>query len=251
MTPKGGQWPLGSRQFRGILMLLKSQAVPAYLQTTSESLETVEVDDAGVIEGRARITVTVLRQPLPEDSFLDMVMLPAGTFSMGSPHAEGHRDEEPQHIVHIGAFCLSQTTITQKQWKAVMKKLHPCRGKSIEHPVDRVSWNDAQRFCAKVCKLSGQDYRLPSEAEWEYACRAGTITDFAYGNMITTDLANYVGLHTYQDGPVGIYRHGPVPSKSFPPNAFGLFDMHGNLDEWCADTWHEDYVDAQIGRAHV
>ena len=127
-----------------------------------------------------------------------------------------------------------------------MGKLHPCRGRGPDFPVDRVSWFDSQRFCEKLARLTGQPYRLPSEAEWEYACRAGSVTDFAFGEMITTDLANYVGLRAYRDGPIGIYRHGPIPPGSFPPNRFGLFDMHGNLDEWCLDTWHRDYGGAPL-----
>ncbi len=225
-------------------MLFRRRMGTRAVRTEAERLETVEVDDSGQIRARSEVSVYLLRQPLPEGLFLDMVLLPAGTFPMGSPHAQGHRDEEPQHLVHVEAFYLSQTTVTQKQWKAVMRKLHPCRGKGMDFPVDRVSWFDAQRFCARLSRLTGRDYRLPGEAEWEYACRAGTLTDFAYGNMITTDLANYVGLHVYNDGPRGIYRHGPVLPRSFPPNGFGLFDMHGNLDEWCLDRWHEDYVGA-------
>ena len=230
-------------------MLFRSRVVPRVVQTESQTLETVQVDDTGLIKAKSQVSVTLLRQPLPDGSSLDMVLLPAGTFLMGSPHAQGHRDEEPQHLVHVNAFYLSQTTITQRQYKAVMKKLHPCRGKGLDFPVDRVSWFDAQGFCMKLSKCTGRDYRLPAEAEWEYACKAGTFTDFTYGNMITTDLANYVGLHTYRDGPEGIYRHGPIPPRGFPPNKFGLFDMHGNLDEWCLDTWHENYVAAPIDAA--
>lgn len=224
----------------------KPRAGASPIQAETEIFETVEVDDAGSIRSKEQVRIGLFRQALPDGLFLDMALIPAGTFLMGSPHVKGHRDEEPQHFVNVGAFYLSQTTVTQAQWKAVMKRLHPCRGQGPGSPVDRVSWFDAQKFCERLSGLSGRDYRLPSEAEWEYACRAGTSTDFSCGNMITTDLANYVGLHAYQDGPTGIYRHGPIPAKRFPPNRFGLFDMHGNLDEWCADTWHEDYTGAPL-----
>jgi len=230
----------------------KPRTVTTPIQTETVTLETVDVDESGSACTRSQLSVSVFHQPLPDGLTLDMVLVPGGTFCMGSQHAKGHRDEEPQHFVHLRPFFLSQTTVTQRQWKAVMKNLHPCRGKGPDFPADRVSWFAAQRFCQKLTKLTGSDYRLPSEAEWEYACRAGTLSDFAFGNMITTDFANYVGLHSYQGGPKGVYRHGPIEPKSFPPNKLGLFDMHGNLDEWCSDTWHQDYLGAPLdGQAWI
>ena len=193
---------------------------------------------------REEITIRLLQQTLPDDVTLAMVQIPAGNFLMGSPRTQGDPDEQPAHTVRIEGFFMSQITITQRQWKSIMKKLLPCRGKGLDLPVDRVSWLDAQRFCEKLTKTTQRPYRLPSEAEWEYACRAGTLTDFAYGDMITTDLANYVGWHAYKDGPTGEYRHGPIQAGLFAPNRFGLYDMHGNLSEWCADTWHANYVGA-------
>ena len=208
------------------------------------TLETVQVNDAGAIETREQVSVHVLHQQLPDGVIINMVSLPPGTYMMGSAHHKGYRDEEPQHFVRIDGFLISQAAITQRQWKSVMKKLPPCRGKGLDLPVDRVSWFDAQAFCRQLLKITGRRYRLPSEAEWEYACRAGSQADFTYGDMITTDLCNYVGLHTYQNGPQGIYRHGSTPAGTFPPNRFGIYDMHGNLDEWCMDTWHDSYVGA-------
>ncbi|WP_339377660.1 formylglycine-generating enzyme family protein [Merismopedia glauca] len=108
----------------------------------------------------------------------------------------------------------------------------------------RVSWYDAVEFCSRLCKLTNQEYRLPSEAEWEYACRAGTTTPFHFGETITTDLANYDGNYTYGDAPKGKYRKTTTDVGSFPPNLFGLYDMHGLVWEWCADTWHENYKGA-------
>lgn len=208
------------------------------------TLETVQVNDAGVIETREQVSVHVFHQQLPDGVIVNMVSLPPGAFMMGSVHGKGYPDEEPVHFVHIQGFLLSQATITQRQWKSVMNKLPPCRCKGLDLPVDRVSWHDAQAFCRRLSKITGRPYRLPSEAEWEYACRAGSQADFTYGNMITTDLCNYVGLHTYQNGPQGIYRHVSTPAGTFPPNRFGIYDMHGNLDEWCMDTWHDSYVGA-------
>ncbi|NCR11342.1 MAG: formylglycine-generating enzyme family protein, partial [Microcystis aeruginosa LG13-11] len=107
--------------------------------------------------------------------------------------------------------------------------------------VEKVSWYDAVEFCQRLSKATGRDYRLPSEAQWEYACRAGTTTPFYFGETITPDLANYDGNYIYAQGPKGIYRQETTPVGKFPPNAFGLYDMHGNVWEWCADTWHDNY----------
>ena len=120
-----------------------------------------------------------------------------------------------------------------------------------------VNWYDAVEFCARLSNLTGREYRLPSEAEWEYACRAGTTTPFYFGETITTDLANYRGTDFeckgktdsgfYGDAPIGVYRRETTPVGQFSPNAFGLYDMHGNVWEWCADTWHDNYYGASTG----
>ncbi|RKZ74566.1 MAG: hypothetical protein DRR19_30010, partial [Candidatus Parabeggiatoa sp. nov. 1] len=99
-------------------------------------------------------------------------------------------------------------------------------------------------FCERLSEKTGNDYRLPSEAQWEYACRAGTSTPFYFGDTITTDLANYDGDYSYASGPKGVYREQTTDVGSFPPNAFGLYDMHGNVWEWCADPWHDSYQGA-------
>ena len=111
-------------------------------------------------------------------------------------------------------------------------------------PVINVSWNDAQAYCAWLTEQTGRAYRLPSEAQWEYACRAGTTTPFHFGARITTDQANFDGNYTYNGSAKGEYREQTVPVGSFPPNAFGLYDMHGNVWEWCQDAWHGNYKDA-------
>jgi formylglycine-generating enzyme required for sulfatase activity len=110
-----------------------------------------------------------------------------------------------------------------------------------DRPVEQVNWYDAIEFCARLSKLTGREYRLPSEAEWEYACRAGTTTPFYFGETITGELANYRSSETYADEYKGEYRQQTTPVGQFPPNAFGLYDMHGNVWEWCADTWHDNY----------
>jgi eukaryotic-like serine/threonine-protein kinase len=137
---------------------------------------------------------------------------------------------------------MSKYLITQGQWKAIMRRLPPCRFKGGPLPVERVSWRDARLFCDRLAKKTGRNYQLPSETQWEYACRAGTTTPFSFGETITVDVANFNGEHTFKDEPRGFYFHSTSAGGKFPPNAFGLHDMHGNLWEWCADNWLNDYV---------
>ncbi len=202
-------------------------------------------------------------EDLGNDVGLDMVLIPGGSFLMGSPETEeGHQEaESPQHYVTIRPFCMGKYPITQAQWKVVAalpqvnRELDPdpSRFKGASHPVERVSWYDAVEFCVRLTNKTGREYRLPSEAEWEYACRAGTTTPFHFGETITTDLANYRGTDhqnygwsgAYGRGSQGIYRQETTPvGSSKVANAFGLFDMHGNVREWCADHWHSNYQGA-------
>jgi len=180
-----------------------------------------------------------------------MVAIPGGTFLMGSPESEqGQSDREsPQHTVTIQPFFMGKFSVTQAQWQAVASlpkvnihlKSDPSDFKGANRPVEQVSWNDAVEFCRRLSKATGREYRLPSEAEWEYACRAGTTTPFHFGETITTDLANYNGNYNYGSGSKGQYREQTTDTGSFPANTFGLHDMHGNVWEWCQDTWHENY----------
>jgi formylglycine-generating enzyme required for sulfatase activity len=176
---------------------------------------------------------------------LEMVSIPRGTFMMGSPKTEKERSgsEGPQHRVTIQPFWMGKYPITQRQWQAVMGN-NPSKFKGDNRPVEMVSWHDVVEFCQRLSEKTGKTYRLPSEAEWEYACRAGTTTPFYFGETITTDLVNYDGDYPYAAGPKGIYRKQTTEVGIFPPNAFGLYDMHGNVWEWCADPCHDNYQGA-------
>jgi formylglycine-generating enzyme required for sulfatase activity len=206
--------------------------------------EVVTVNKQGEIIARKTHRAQQFAQDLGGGVVLEMVVIPGGMFRMGSREGEGYDDERPQHIVRIAPFLMGKYPVTQEQWAAVMKWTPPYRCKGARRPVDRVSWNDASEFCERLAIKTGRAYRLPSEAQWEYACRAGTTTPFYFGQTITTDLVNYVGEHTYLSEPKGVYRHETTEVGSFPPNAFGLYDMHGNVWEWCADAWHDDYSGA-------
>jgi formylglycine-generating enzyme required for sulfatase activity len=197
---------------------------------------------------------TSFQENLGNGVLLEMIAIPGGTFLMGSPENEAERldREGPQHQVTVKPFYMGKFTVTQAQWArvAVLPKIkqdlkpQPSRFSGENRPVENVSWLDAQEFCARISKATGKKYSLPSEAQWEYACRAGTTTPFYFGNIITTDLVNYDGNYAYGDAPKGKYRKQTTDVGSFPPNAFGLYDMHGNVWEWCLDDWVGNYNNA-------
>ena len=173
---------------------------------------------------------------------MKFVWIPPGIFLMGSPEEEKERrDHETQHKVTLSkGFFMGVHLVTQEQWQAVMGN-NPSNFKGEKNlPVETVSWEDCQEFIKKLRVKDKKPYRLPTEAEWEYACRAGTKTPFCFGDAISTDQANYDGNHIYGNGKKGKYREKTTPVGSFPANAWGLFDMHGNLWEWCQD-WFGDY----------
>ncbi|MFM9100275.1 MAG: formylglycine-generating enzyme family protein, partial [Cyanobium sp.] len=202
------------------------------------------------------ITVPGYREELSDGLALTMIQIPAGSFEMGSPANEAGRldKESPQHSVRLSGFYLGQTPVTQAQWRVVAgwPKLEldlnpdPAMFKGANHPVERVSWYEALEYCQRLSQRTCRRYSLPSEAQWEYACRAGTTTPFAFGESITPELANYNATNTYANGPKGEYRQQTTPVASFPANAWGLQDMHGNVYEWCLDHWHGSYADAPL-----
>ncbi|MDR0456062.1 MAG: formylglycine-generating enzyme family protein [Treponema sp.] len=210
----------------------------------------------------------------------EMVLVKGGTFTMGSPAEETNsfHDERPQHEVTLTNFYMSKHQITQKDWKDIMGT-SPSNFTGDELPVEKVSWYDTLVFCNKLSmkrglnpayRISGSTdpeewgaipvypssnaewdaveivkeangYRLPTEAQWEYACRVGTLTPFGTGENITADQANYDGRYPYKNYPQGAYRQTTTPVGSYEPNAWGLYDMHGNVWEWCWD-WHGSYA---------
>ena len=171
---------------------------------------------------------------------LEMVYIPGGTFQMGSSESS---NEQPVHQVTVQPFYLGKYPITQAQWETVMRN-NPSDFKGAKRPVEKVSWDDAVQFCQKLSEKTGKSYRLPAEAEWEYGCRGGTSTPFYFGDTITPDLVNYDGNNPYGAAPKGLYRQQTTDVGSFPPNSFGLCDMHGNVWEWCSDKWHGNYSGA-------
>jgi formylglycine-generating enzyme required for sulfatase activity len=200
---------------------------------------------------RRLLQVEGYREDLGQGVALTMLKIPAGSFLMGSPVDEPERseDEGPQHEVTLGSFFVGQTSITQAQWRAVAgwQKVgrdlepDPSRFKGANRPVEQVSWFDALEFCSRLNQRTGLRYGLPSEAQWEYACRAGSTTPFHIGATLTTELANYDGDYCYGNGPKGSYRKQTIDVASFPANGWGLHDMHGNVREWCEDHWHDSY----------
>ena len=211
------------------------------VSTQTIEFETPTLNGKGEIITRTRHTVEQFTEDLDSGINLDLVVISSGNFQMGSPRHLGNVDEQPQHFVTIKSFMMGKFLITQAQWKGIMGKLPPCRFKGDQLPVERVSWDNAQKFCQKLSNKTGRHYQLPSETQWEYACRAGTNTPFSFGETLTVKVANFNGEHTFLNEPRGFYHHVTTEGGAFPPNAFGIYDMHGNLWEWCADNWLDDY----------
>ncbi len=215
------------------------------------SFDVITVNAQGKEINRQRKQAEYLTEDLGTGIILDIVSIPGGTFNMGSPTSEAgrHEGESPQHWVTVQPFYLGKYAVTQAQWKVVanLAKVkqdldpYPSDFKGANRPVEQVNWEDAIEFCARLSRKTGKKYRLPSEAEWEYACRAGITTPFHFGETITPDLVNYNGDYPYASAPKGKFRDQTTDVGSFPPNAFGLYDMHGNVWEWCQDVYLANY----------
>ena len=177
---------------------------------------------------------------------------PSGTFMMGRPASEKDREpDEEQHQVTLSrGFWMLETPVTQGMWESVMGS-NPSHFKGSKNlPVEQVSWDDCQGFIQKLNGLniapSGYRFSLPTEAQWEYACRAGTTTPFNFGSVLNGDKANCDGQNPYGTSTKGQYLQKTSEVGSYPANAWGLFDMHGNVWEWCADYWYRDYPDGAV-----
>ncbi|MEM8610789.1 MAG: SUMF1/EgtB/PvdO family nonheme iron enzyme [Cyanobacteria bacterium P01_H01_bin.105] len=163
---------------------------------------------------------------------LELVYIPSGKFLMGSSEQEGRMDEKPQHKVTVPEIWMGKYPVTKAQYEAVMGK-NPNHFSGASNPIEQVSWSDAIAFCEKASQNTGIAFRLPSEAEWEYACRAGTTTPYFFGDDLTSEQANF-----------GCTEGALSPVGSYLPNSFGLYDMHGNVWEWCLDHRHQNYKGA-------
>jgi formylglycine-generating enzyme required for sulfatase activity len=223
-------------------------------QLKTFQFETAQINKNGTGIKRITKSAEYFTQDLGNSVFLEMVHIPGGTFLMGSPESDESpiSSESPQHQVTVPSFFMGKYPVTQKQWRlvAALPKVKidlesdPSRFKGDNLPVECVSWNHTQEFCARLSRKTNQTYRLPSEAEWEYACRGGTTTPFYFGETISTELANYHGNYTYGGGAKGEYRGKTTEVGKFPANPCGLYDMCGNVWEWCEDEWHGNYINA-------
>lgn len=201
-----------------------------------------------------------LPKPFTNSIGMKFVWIPPGSFMMGSPKEEKERnDNETQHKVTLSkGFYMGVYTVTQEQWTEIIAN-NPSTFKGDKNlPVEEVSWDDCQEFIKKLREKDKKPYRLPTEAEWEYSCRAGTTTPFHFGETISTEQANYDGNGIYGSGKKGKRREKTTPVGSFPANAWGLHDMHGNVWQWCQD-WYGDYPKRDVidpqgpekGKTHV
>jgi formylglycine-generating enzyme required for sulfatase activity len=219
--------------------------------------EVVTVNEQGEELTRETQTAYKFLEPLGSAAPpLEMVAIPSGEFVMGAPEDEKNSqpEERPQHTVTIEPFFIGRTPVTQAQWRFVATELaqvnqmldaNPSQFKGDNLPVERVSWDDAVEFCARLSAYTQREYRLPTEAEWEYACRADTTMPFHFGATLTSAVANYYGQEVYQKEPAGEYRQRTTPIDHFEiANQFGLSDMHGNVWEWSLDHRHENYEGA-------
>ncbi|OQY55364.1 MAG: formylglycine-generating enzyme family protein [Candidatus Parabeggiatoa sp. nov. 2] len=201
--------------------------------------EVIFAEDQGIKVKREQKDAFYETEDLGNGVTLEMVFIPAGTFMMGSSASEQDRssNEGPQHQVTIEeGFYMGKYPVTQAQYEAVMGN-NPSHRKGKHRPVENVSWDEAVAFCKKLSERTGKTYRLPSEAEWEYSCRAGTTTPYYFGEVIKSQWANCRSENQYE------YEQR-TEVGCFPPNAFGLYDMHGNVWEWCADPYYDNYEGA-------
>lgn len=222
-----------------------------YLDLPSFDFATVKIDSTGKQEKRTYHQAHLYTEDLGNYQTLAMVSIRGGRFTMGASSKEKASSdrERPLHRVKVDSFLIGKYPVTQAQWRIVAKLPQikrelfgePSHFKGDNRPVECVSWLDAVEFCDRLFIYTGKSYRLPSEAEWEYACRGNSQTPFAYGETLTKELADYASSYSYASEKTIPYRKETVNIGNFMPNAFGVYDLHGNVREWCADHWHETY----------
>jgi formylglycine-generating enzyme required for sulfatase activity/nucleoside phosphorylase len=215
---------------------------------SSHNFEYLLVNNRGEVISKEKGQSQYFIEALGDNVELEMIFLQGGQFIMGSINSS-ELNEQPHHEVTIGAFFIGKHQITQAQWKIVSSfpkieyDLNPESSyfKGETRPVENVTWYEATEFCQRLTKCTDINYRLPSEAEWEYACRANTNTSFSCGEALNKEIANYLENQDFETAEEGKYVNQTTAIMSFPPNAFGLYDMHGNTREWCNDNWHNNY----------
>ncbi|HAC64917.1 MAG TPA: formylglycine-generating enzyme family protein [Cyanothece sp. UBA12306] len=232
----------------------------------SFNFEVVAVNKKGKIVKRERKKNLYYIEKLNQEINLEMAAIPGETFLMGSlDNEEGFLcSQTPRHWVMVRPFWISKYPITQAQWQVISKSpqvnlfldSQPSNFSGKNRPVEQVSWYEAKEFCARLSQLTERSYYLPSEVQWEYACRGTLSYPFHFGETITTDLANYSGVNWEYNGKIcsrGFYGYGPLGEDRRETtnvgffqvaNHFGLYDLHGNVREWCEDIWHPNYIGA-------
>jgi formylglycine-generating enzyme required for sulfatase activity len=242
-------WALSTEVF--IIRTLERQHPATVIETFETVVATLSQANGEWQVQRQQQRARRFVETLPDGLALEMVAIPGGTFLMGSSadEAERYDNESPQQEITVKPFFMGRYPVTQAQWRLVAtmpqveRELNsmPSHFKGDHLPTENVSWYDAAEFCNRLSVHTGRQYRLPTEAEWEYACRSGTTTPFHFGEMITRNVANY-GNGSYAKGPKGRSRNMTTQVGEYgTSNAFGLSDLHGNVWEWCQDDWHDSY----------
>lgn len=243
----------GEKGINFLRSLVKNKKLSEYQKDYSPNEDTkafsfnlVTTNKKGEVISITRNYASSFLEDLGNGITLEMVEIPGGTYLMGSTQEDC---ELPEHPVKLPTFFMSKYPVTQKQYKAITG-VNPSFFKGDQLPVENVSWSNAISFCEELATQTGRNYTLPSETQWEYCCRAGTTTAFHFGESINSELVNYNGNYTYALVHTQAFRQKTVPVGSLMPNAYGLYDMHGNVWEWCLDDWHTNYNGAPDNQKH-